>query len=104
MKSFKNYKDIVLSEEFDEKKAVQDAEKWLESKYGKELYVFKHMPDMEMSGEKIKTYDIVVGENTYILNLKKFDSNGDGSSDTVGFDVKSAIEDKEEDKEEEDEL
>ena len=94
MNSFKNYK--IINEEVDNQ-AVKDAEAWLKSKYGEELYTFKHIEGQDMSGEKVKTYDIVVGENTYILHLKKYDSNGDGSTDTVGFDVQPSVTDEEED-------
>jgi len=52
---------------------------------------------MEMTGEKVKSYNITVGEETYLLNLRKFDSNGDGDMDTVGFDVQAdAVEAEEE--------
>jgi len=85
-----------LSPEFNEKKAVSGALKWLENKYGKELYKFKHIPNMKMEGEKTKTYDISVDGNEYELHLKLFDTNGDGSMDTLGFDVLPAIEEPEE--------
>jgi hypothetical protein len=40
----------------------------------------------------------------YLLNLRKFDSNGDGTPDTVGFDVKSVVPNAEPDEEIEAEL
>lgn len=93
MQSLKNYKALML-EEFNQKKAVSDALTWMENKYGKDLYVFKNIEGMDMNGSKTKTYDITVGEETYKLNLRKFDSNGDGDLDTVGFDVLPSAEEK----------
>lgn len=98
--NFKNYKLLKEEEEIN-KEGIKDALVWLKNKYGEELYTFKNMPNMKMDGTKIKTYDINVGEETYQLNLRKFDSNGDGEMDTVGFDVISATEEPET---EEDEL
>ena len=95
--TFKQYTKSQINEEFDLNKAVKDATLWMENKYGKDMYTFKHIENMDMAGQKVKSYDITVGENTYKLNLKKFDSNGDGDSDTIGFDVLSdAIEQEEE--------
>jgi len=96
--TFKQYKKTSINEEFDEAKAVKDALQWMENKYGSDMYKFKNIENMKMDGEKTKSYDITVGENTYTLNLKKFDSNGDGNLDTLGFDVLPDAE------EEEDEL
>lgn len=92
--TFKQYnKDQNINEEFDLNKAVKDATQWMENKYGKDIYTFKHIEDMDMNGSKVKTYDITVGEETYKLNLRKFDSNNDGDMDTVGFDIQpSAVE------------
>jgi len=99
MKTFK----LFLSEqesEFDENKAVKDAEKWLENKYGKDLYTFQFIPNMKLEGQKTKTYDIVVDNRTYELHLKLFDSTGDGKMDTLGFNILPATEEPEEDEEE----
>ena len=85
-----------LNEEFDMAKAIKDATQWMENKYGKDLYTFKNIENMDMASEKTKSYDITVGEETYKLNLRKFDSNGDGDSDTIGFDVQPAAEEQEE--------
>jgi len=90
-----------LTEEFNLDKAVKDALKWMENKYGKDLYNFKHIENMNMEGDIVKTYDITVGDNAYTLNLKKFDSSGDGELDTLGFDVLPAHVEREEDTEEE---
>ena len=89
MISFKAF--ITEETTFNEKQALKDAMSWLENKYGKDLYTFKNIPGMDMQGEKTKVYDIVVGDNHYILNLKKFDSNSDGTLDSVGFDVLPAV-------------
>ncbi len=86
MVKFSSFRKKII-EAFDVDKAVKDALKWMEGKYGKDLYNFKHIENMNMDGNVVKTYDITVDDNTYILNLKKFDSNGDGSLDTLGFDV-----------------
>jgi hypothetical protein len=95
-KSFKKY--LNEAAEFNDKQAVKDAISWMENKYGKDLYTFQNIPGMKMEGEKQKTYDIAVGDKTYQLHLKKFDSNGDGVLDTLGFDVLPAVEpDEEED-------
>ena len=83
---FKNYKKIKESEEFNLAKAVKDAEGWLKGKYG-DRFVFKHIENMTGDGVNMKSYDIVVGSNVYKLNLRKFDTNGDGTQDTVGFQV-----------------
>ena len=96
--NFKNYKLLKEADETSQA-AVKDALAWLNKKYGEELYTFKNMPNMKMDGTKIKTYDINVGEETYALNLRKFDSNGDGELDTVGFDVISATEEEHEEDE-----
>ena len=94
---FKNYKLLTEAEEFNTEKAVKDALGWLKNKYD-DKYQYKHIEKMDMNGQKTKTYDIIVGSNTYILDLKKFDSNGDGDLDTVGFMVRPAtIEGEEED-------
>jgi predicted RNA-binding protein with TRAM domain len=95
MKPFKKYLNEVA--EFNDKQAIKDSEKWLNNKYGKDLYTFKNIPGMKMEGEKTKVYDIVVDGKTYQLNLKKFDSNGDGNLDTLGFDVLPSVEAEEED-------
>ena len=101
MLSFKKFLEEQTEKqtEFNKKQAVKDALKWLENKYGKELYKFKHIPNMKFEGEKIKKYDISVDGKEYELRLKLFDTNGDGSSDTLGFDVLPAIEEPEEDEE-----
>lgn len=97
MKTFKSYhKASMINEKFDRVAAVKDALKWLDGKYGADIYTFKDIEGMEMSGNKIKTYDINVGEKTYKINLRKFDSNGDGEQDTVGFDILPDAEEKEE--------
>ncbi len=99
MTSFKNYNDSQrIVEEFNTETAKKDALKWLANKYG-ELFTFKHIEKMEMGGDNTKTYDIVVGENTYKLNLRKFDSNGDGDMDTVGFDIEPDAEEVEDENE-----
>ena len=96
MISFKKY--LKEAEEFDEKKAVQDALKWMKNKYD-DLYDFKHIPGMSMEGQHTKQYDIVVDGRTYILKLKKFDSNGDGKKNAIGFDVLPAVEPQEDEDE-----
>ena len=68
------------------KQAVEDATKWMTNKY-QDKYEFKYVPNMIVAGEKYKSYDISVGDNMYKLNLRKFDSNGDGEGDTLAFDV-----------------
>jgi len=93
-----------INEEFNLDKAVKDALKWMENKYGKDLYNFKHIENMNMDGDVVKTYDITVGDNAYTLNLKKFDSTGDGELDTLGFDVLPASVEPEDNKEEKEEL
>lgn len=100
MNSFKTYKTVLL-EEFNKEKAVKDALQWMKNKYGEDLYTFKHIENLDMNGTKVKTYDINVGEESYKLNLRKFDSNGDGESDTLGFDVETIALDPEENEEEE---
>lgn len=102
MIKFSSFKK-AMNEEFNLDKAVKDALKWMENKYGKDLYNFKHIENMNMDGDVVKTYDITVGDNAYILNLKKFDSTGDGELDTLGFDVLPAHVE-EEDEEEKDDL
>jgi hypothetical protein len=95
MITFKKYLSEAI--EFNEEQAVKDALKWMKNKYD-DLYDFMHIPGMDMNGENTKTYDIVVDGRTYILKLKKFDSNGDGKKNALGFDVKPAVEpDEEED-------
>jgi hypothetical protein len=91
MKPFKKYLNENQAA-FNDKQAVSDALKWLENKYGKDLYTFQNIPGMDMNGEKTKQYDIVIDGRTYILNLKKFDSNSDGTLDSLGFDVKPSVE------------
>jgi len=98
--TFKQFNKTLILEEFDLAKAVKEATQWMENKYGKDLYTFKHIEDMDMNGAKVKSYDITVAENTYKLNLRKFDSNGDGDMDTVGFDVQAAQPEKEKEEEE----
>lgn len=97
--NFKNYKLVTEAEEFNLAKAVKDAEGWLKGKY-EDKFNFKHIENMDMNGEKTKSYDIIVGTNTYILDLKKFDSNGDGEQDTIGFLVRPSTIDNEEDEDE----
>jgi len=51
--TFKQYnKDQNINEEFDLNKAVKDATQWMENKYGKDIYTFKHIEDMDMNGSK----------------------------------------------------
>ena len=92
-----SFKKFLVESAFNDKQAVTDALKWMENKYGKDLYTFQNIPGMKLDGEKQKTYDIAVGNNTYQLHLKKFDSNGDGKLDTLGFDVLPSVEQEEED-------
>jgi len=97
MKSFISYireeeNTSKSNQDFDEKQAVQDAEKWLENKYGKDLYTFKNIQGVKRDGEKTKVYDIVVDGRPWELFLKLFDTNGDGNLDTLVFDVQPAIE------------
>jgi hypothetical protein len=96
MFSFKKY--LIEATEFNEEQAIKDALKWMKNKYD-DLYDFKNIPGMDMNGENTKTYDIVVDGRTYILRLKKFDSNGDGKKNALGFDVLPAVEPKEEEDE-----
>ena len=95
MIKFSSFKK-AMNEEFNLDKAVKDALKWMTNKYGKDLYNFKHIENMNMDGDVTKTYDINVDNNTYILNLKKFDSTGDGELDALGFDVLPAHDEPEE--------
>ena len=98
MITFKKYL-FEQESEFDENKAVKDAEKWLENKYGKDLYVFQFIPNMKLEGQKTKTYDIAVDGRMYELQLKLFDSTGDGNMDTLGFNILPATEEPEEEDE-----
>jgi len=91
MQSFKNYKSVILTEEEADAQSQKDALQWLHNKYGEELYTFKYVDNLSMEGEKTKTYDIAVGENEYILDLKKFDSNNDGDADTVAYNVRPSV-------------
>jgi predicted RNA-binding protein with TRAM domain len=52
-----------------------------------------------MEGQHTKQYDIIVDGRTYILKLKKFDSNGDGKKNAIGFDVLPAVEPQEDEDE-----
>jgi len=88
---FKNYKLLNEAEEFNTAKAVKDAEGWLKNKYA-DKFNFKHIENMGGDGVNVKSYDIIVGSNAYKLNLRKFDSNGDGDADTVGFEVMPSVE------------
>lgn len=97
--NFKNYKLVTEAEEFNLAKAVKDAEGWLKGKY-EDKFNFKHIENMSGDGVNVKSYDIVVGSNAYKLNLRKFDSNGDGETDTVGFQVTPSEELPEEDEDE----
>lgn len=86
MYSLKQYRSFLAESEIQDK-SVQDALSWLKNKYGEDLYTFKNIPGMDMNGSVTKSYDITVGEETYKLHLRKFDTNNDGDMDTVGFDV-----------------
>ena len=94
MQRFSSYKRS-LKEEFNIHDAVKDALIWLENKYGKDLYTFKHIEKMNMDGDTTKVYDIHVKDNAYVLNLKKFNSVGD-DLDILGFDVYPANDSSEE--------
>jgi len=96
------FKDFLI-EEFDNTKAVKDALVWLKQKYD-DRFTFKNIPSMKMNGVNCKSYDINVGNETYQLNLRKFDSNGDGKNDTLGFDVQQVHNDPEPDKGDNDEF
>jgi hypothetical protein len=98
-----NFREYI-KEEFDQTVAVKDALTWLKNKYGADTFTFKHIENMVANGSKTKSYDITIGDNVYLLNLRKFDSNGDGTPDTVGFDVKSVVPNAEPDEEIEAEL
>ena len=84
-----NFREYI-TEEFDQSKAVKDALVWLKSKY-QDKFTFKHIEGMTGGGENAREYDINVGDNVYHLSLKKFDSNGDGQGDTIGFNVKPVV-------------
>lgn len=91
-----NFREYVsITEDFDLTKAVKSALTWLENKYGNDSFTFKHIEGMVLQGAQTKSYDITVGDDVYQLDLRKFDSNGDGKGDTIGFDVKPVAHDKE---------
>ena len=71
--------------EFDQKPFVQSALKWLETKYGKELFDFKHQPNLKVPG--MKSYNVSILDKTFIITGKAFDTNADGVSDTVLFKI-----------------
>ena len=86
-----NFREYI-TEEFNDGQAVKDALVWLKTKY-QDKFTFKHIEGMTGGGDNSREYDITVGDNVYHLSLKKFDSNGDGKGDTIGFDVKSVVPD-----------
>jgi len=83
------FRDYLIAEDFDQTKAVKDALEWMTKKYGKDRFAFRHIEGMQVRGANTKTYDITINDDVYMLNLRKFDSNGDGNSDTIGFDIES---------------
>ncbi len=72
--------------EFDQKPFVDSAMKWLETKYGKELYSFKHQPNLEV--ENMKSYNVSTENKNFIITGRAFDTNKDGVADTVLFKIK----------------
>jgi len=92
MISFKKYLKEDNPEITD--KEIKAANKWLKNKYGNDVYNFKYIKGLTMDGEKTKSYDISVDNQTYTLNLKKFETS-DGKIPTLGFDVFHPIEDEE---------
>jgi len=93
-----NFREYV-NEDFNQTKAVKDALVWMKNKYGNDTFTFKHIENMVLQGANTRSYDITVGSNVYQLNLRKFDSNGDGKNDTIGFDIKPVVDDTKEPKE-----
>lgn len=75
-----------LKEEFNQAKAIKDAETWLRAKYG-DLFHYKYMENMSLDSEVIRSFDISVGEEKYQINVRKFIAQGQSEKDTIGFDV-----------------
>lgn len=75
-----------LKEEFNQTKAIKDAETWLRAKYG-EIFDYKYMENMALDSEVIRSFDISVGEEKYQINVRKFMTQDPSEKDTIGFDV-----------------
>ena len=76
---FKDY----LSEEFEQKDLKASAEKWLKQKFGDE-YEFVHKPNLT-DGDK--TYHCSIDGKQFSISGRKYDTDGDGSPDTVGYKI-----------------
>jgi len=72
-----------LSKDFDAKKLVPLAMKWLKSKFGDE-FSFKHKQNLSEVG---KTYFASIDGKEFGIAGKKFDTTGDGEADTVLFKI-----------------
>ncbi len=69
--------------DFDVKKLVPLAMKWLKSKFGDE-FEFKHKQNLSEIG---KTYYASIDGKEFGIAGKKFDTTGDGEADTVLFKI-----------------
>jgi hypothetical protein len=81
----KSFKEILQeSKEFNQEKYKKLAIKWLETKFPKEKYGFnfKHNPNL---GGDLKGYNVAVDGNEFEIQGKLFDTNSDGTDDTVVF-------------------
>jgi hypothetical protein len=79
------FKEILLQEEeFNQEKYVKLAMKWLETKFPKDTngFNFKHNPNL---GGELKTYNVAVDGTEFEIAGKLFDTNSDGTDDTVVF-------------------
>ena len=82
--------------DYDKNQAKADGLRWLQARYGEEIYVFQHIPGLDMESEDIKSYSISVNGSAYTINIRRFEDLQDGSSsqgekgiikDLVGYDI-----------------
>jgi hypothetical protein len=80
---------------FDQKPFVPLAMKWLDQKFPQKAfgYTFKHNPKLEVPD--MKSYNVSVDGKEFIIVGKAFDTNSDGTKDTVLFKI-TAVEHEEE--------
>jgi hypothetical protein len=93
---FKAYltQETQVNEAFDQTPLVPLALKWLKQKFPFDThgYVFKHNPKLL---EPTKSYDISIENKEFVIAGRLFDTNSDGTKDTVVFRINPSEEEPE---------
>ncbi len=77
------FKDYLLEQQ---EEYLSSALKWLKLKF-KDKYKFKHQPNLE---DYDKSYNCSIDDKEFTIRGRKYDTDGDGTPDTVLFKISPA--------------